>query len=186
MELSACSAEGLTPPKTMKLTGLIGERRVVVLIDSGASHNFISQRVVEELRLLVAETPTYAVSLGDGCKKWTSGCCEKVELKLGNVKVEEDMYVFDLGGVDLILGIAWLAKLGEVVINWREMPMQYVVDGEKRKISGDPAMARQLVEPGTLTKITDVESWFLVWELCIVEPGVDGDVMDELTEQQQV
>lgn len=31
MELSACSAEGLTPPKTMKMIGQIGERRVVVL-----------------------------------------------------------------------------------------------------------------------------------------------------------
>ncbi|BAU00973.1 hypothetical protein VIGAN_11011900 [Vigna angularis var. angularis] len=53
MELSACSAEGLTPPKTMKLTGVIGERKVVVLIDSGASHNFVSRRAVEELKLPV-------------------------------------------------------------------------------------------------------------------------------------
>lgn len=35
MELLACSTKGLTPPKTMKLTGRIRERRVVVLIDSG-------------------------------------------------------------------------------------------------------------------------------------------------------
>ncbi|WVZ04403.1 hypothetical protein V8G54_025209 [Vigna mungo] len=169
MELSACSAEGLTPPKTM----------------NGASHNFISRSVVEELGLSVAETPTYAVSLGDGCKNWTSGRCEKVELKLRDVKVEEDMYVFELGGVDLILGIVWLAKLGEVVINWRDMSMQYVVDGEKMMIKGDLALARQLVEPGALAKIMDAESWFLVWEMCVVEQGAGGDVMADLTEQQQ-
>lgn len=39
--------------------------------------------------------------------------------------VEEDFYLFDLGGVDIILGIAWLAKLGEVVINWRDMTTSY-------------------------------------------------------------
>ncbi|KOM24702.1 hypothetical protein LR48_Vigan2444s000100 [Vigna angularis] len=187
LELSACSAEGLTPPKTMKLTGLIGEKRVVVLIDSGASHNFISQRsMVEELGLRVVETPTYAVSLGDGCKKWTSGRCEKVGLKLGDVVVEEDMYVFELGGVDLILGIAWLAKLGEVVINWRDMSMQYVVAGEKMMIKGDPVLSRQLVDPNALAKIMDAESWFLVWEMCVVEQGTCGDVLGELTEEQQV
>ncbi|WVZ08472.1 hypothetical protein V8G54_021818 [Vigna mungo] len=134
LELSACSAEGLTPPKTMKLTGLIGGRRVVVLIDSGASHNFISWGVVEELGLPVAETPTYAVSLGDGRKKWTGGRCDKVRLQLGDV----------VGESDLILDIAWLAKLGEVVINWGNMSMQYVVAGEKVMIKGDPALARLL------------------------------------------
>lgn len=54
------------------------------------------------------------------------------------------MHVFELGGVDLILGIAWLAKLGEMVINWWNMSMQYIVAGEKMMIKGDPALARQL------------------------------------------
>ncbi|WVY94796.1 hypothetical protein V8G54_033884 [Vigna mungo] len=140
LELSACSAEGLTPLKTMKLTGLIREKRVVVLIDSGASHNFISRSVVEELELRVADTPTYAVSLAD-------------------VAVVEDMYVFELGGFDIILGISWLAKLGEIVINWREMSMQYGVKGKKVTIKVDPALFRQLEEPKTLLKLVDVESW---------------------------
>ncbi|WVZ22270.1 hypothetical protein V8G54_000814 [Vigna mungo] len=148
MELSACSAEGLTPPKTMKLTGLIGEQRVVVLNDSGASHNFISRRVMEELELSMTETPPYVVSLGDGHKRTTSERCEKVRIRLGDAT---------LGGVDVILGIAWLAKLGEVVLNWREMSMKYVVGGDK------------LVEPKELLKMVDADSWVLVWELGVVE-----------------
>lgn len=78
MELSACSAKGLTPPKTMKLTGRIGERTVVVLIDSGANHNFVSRKLVEELKLPLTDTPPYLVSLGDGQKKLTRGHCDKV------------------------------------------------------------------------------------------------------------
>lgn len=78
-------------------------------------------------------------------------------MKLGDVAVEEEMYVFELGVVDVILGIAWLAKLGEIVINWREMSMQYVVAGEKMIIKGDPALSRQLVGPDTLVKIMDAE-----------------------------
>jgi len=46
VELSISSVVGLTPPQTMKIKGEIGGREVVVLIDSGASHNFIASKLV--------------------------------------------------------------------------------------------------------------------------------------------
>lgn len=49
MELSAFLTGGLTQPKTMKLQGRVGEKTVLIFIDSGASHNFIGRRLVEEL-----------------------------------------------------------------------------------------------------------------------------------------
>lgn len=56
-------------------------------------------------------------------------------MSLGEAMVEEDFYVFDSGGVDIILGVEWLAKLGEVMINWREMTMVYNLE-RKRGIKG--------------------------------------------------
>lgn len=109
IELSAFSAE---------LQGRIGERKVLVLVDSGASHYFISQGLAEELDLFIEDTPTYQVSLGDGQRKYTRGCCEKVVITLGEAEVEERFHLFELGGVDIILGVEGLAELGEVILNW--------------------------------------------------------------------
>lgn len=106
MELSACSTEGLTTPRTLKLRGKIFEWSVVVLIDNGASHNYICRRITEELGLSVIDTPPYPVSLGDGYKRITQGRCERVTVRLEEVNVEEEFYIFELGGVDMILGIA--------------------------------------------------------------------------------
>ncbi|KOM43336.1 hypothetical protein LR48_Vigan05g094000 [Vigna angularis] len=36
-------------PRTMKLRGLIGEIPMLFLVDSGATHNFISRKLVEAL-----------------------------------------------------------------------------------------------------------------------------------------
>lgn len=79
MELSACFAEELTFPRTLKLRGKIGERKVVVLIDSGASHNYISRRITEELKLPIIDTPPYTVSLGDGHKRMARGDVRRLE-----------------------------------------------------------------------------------------------------------
>ncbi|GKB08561.1 putative mitochondrial protein, partial [Tanacetum coccineum] len=53
VEVSLNSVIGFTSPRTMKIRGSIGGLDVVVLIDCGATHNFISHRVVEQLALMV-------------------------------------------------------------------------------------------------------------------------------------
>ena len=69
-----------------------------MLIDSGASHNFISATLVSQLGLHVEPTPTYNVRLGNGHKKTASGCCPKVEVHLGNYMIKETFFLFELGG----------------------------------------------------------------------------------------
>ena len=113
MDLSIFSAGGLTQPHTMKLQGTVKGRTALVLIDSGASHNFISTELVSHLGLNIEATPTYTVRLGDGHKKSASSCCPEVEVQLGTYGIREKFFVFELGGVDMILGVAGLATLGK-------------------------------------------------------------------------
>lgn len=40
-----------------------------------------------------------------------------IPLLLEGLEVKERFYLFELGGVDLILGVTWLVSLGEVKIN---------------------------------------------------------------------
>jgi len=58
-----------------------------------------------QLGLPVESTTSYNVRLGDGHKKRASGCCQDVEVKLGNYMLKETFFLFELGGVDVILGV---------------------------------------------------------------------------------
>ena len=51
IELSLNSVVGVSEPHTMKLRGEIQGKEVVVLIDCGATYNFISKPVVESLQI---------------------------------------------------------------------------------------------------------------------------------------
>lgn len=96
----------------------------------------------------------------------------------------EDFYLFDLGGVDIIFGITWLAKLGEVVINCGKMTMSYYLAGKRVEVRGDPALSRKLVEPRAVLKIADAETWTLVWEMGRVEHEGDTAWHGDLTAAQ--
>lgn len=64
--LSMHTVKGLDTEGSMRLMGKIGERDVVVLVDSGATRNFINQRLAEELRLPVTNNKGFRVKVADG------------------------------------------------------------------------------------------------------------------------
>ncbi|GAU23118.1 hypothetical protein TSUD_305660 [Trifolium subterraneum] len=120
--------------QTMKVEGKIGNVGVLVLIDSGASHNFISPKVMTALGLDVTTGPVMSVRLGDGHKVESQGWCAGIMMKLDYVDIMIDAVVLDLGGLDMVLGVAWLSTLGEVVMDWNALSMQFLHNGEKVKI----------------------------------------------------
>ncbi|WVZ14973.1 hypothetical protein V8G54_012539 [Vigna mungo] len=159
---------------------------------------------VEEDEVTEGENPDtnpYTVSLGDGHKRTSRGPCEKIRINLGEATVEEELklpindtppYPVSQGDghrrmtrgrcekVDAILGVAWLGKFGELLINWEEMTMVYYLEGKRIRISGHQAVSRQLVE----SKLTNVESWAIVWKRDQVEKQVEDEWQADLTEEQ--
>lgn len=66
ISVSLNSIVGIDNPKTMKMLGIINGMEVVVMIDSGATHNFISIPLVEKLCLPMDKTRKFGVTLGTG------------------------------------------------------------------------------------------------------------------------
>lgn len=145
-KVSLNSVIGLSSPKTMKLLGKIGNREVIVMIDPGATHNFISLVTVEKLGIVVEESSSFGVSLGNGDAIRGKGVCRQVGLKLaGGTVMVKNFLPLQLGNSDLILGVQWLEKLGTVVINSKTQVMEFRVDGKTLTLIGDPTLARSRV-----------------------------------------
>ena len=53
-----CSSDlGITTPKTLKIEGHIKKKKVIVLIDSDSTHNFIHCKVDKELNFFLYPAP---------------------------------------------------------------------------------------------------------------------------------
>lgn len=119
MALSMNSIVDLTEGKTMKLIGSINGKQVMVLIDSGASHNFISSQVVSILKIPIL-SKKFVVTIRDGYQVQRKETYKGMEIELQGAHVKQDFYSFDLGGEDLVLGVEWLESLGDVKVNWKQ------------------------------------------------------------------
>ena len=77
---------GLTSKTSIRLWGSIAENSVMVLVDCGASHNFISDAVVKQQQMSITPTKSYIVEVGDERKIRCEGVCKNVKLHIQGMK----------------------------------------------------------------------------------------------------
>ena len=81
----------------MKVRGRIEYWEVIVLMDSGASHNFIIENLVLELHLRCTPMQEFGVQMGNGDEIRTSGVCRGLSLQLADMKVIAYFFRLKLG-----------------------------------------------------------------------------------------
>lgn len=87
---------GLTVEISMRMRGKITETKVIVLIDSGATNNFISEQVVRAIGLPVAESRWFGVSVGNGKIILGQEKFSRVMLAIQGVEIVEEFLLFEL------------------------------------------------------------------------------------------
>lgn len=105
IELSLNSVMGLMMQGTMKIRGRVGTKEVTVLIGCGATHNFVSLELVEELKLPLISTSNYGVVMGTGVAVGGKGIFKGIIVEMQGLTVLEDFLPLKLGSTDVILGM---------------------------------------------------------------------------------
>nr|GEU46586.1 retrotransposon Gag domain, retroviral aspartyl protease [Tanacetum cinerariifolium] len=113
-EISFHAILSKTSGTTMKVEGTLEGIKVLTLVDSGSTHNFISASLVKQLGLKVSRVPSFGVQIGNGQVIQCNQICRGLSLVLPGLKITEDYFPFSIGGADLVLGIKWLASLNTV------------------------------------------------------------------------
>ena len=107
----------ITKPWTLKLKGHIKKQNVIILIDSGSTHNFIDVNVAKTLNIYAYPVANLKVMVAYGKRIDGVGKCHKVKLQLSEYEMESNFYTVPLEGVDVILGIQCLQTLGTYSAN---------------------------------------------------------------------
>ncbi|XP_038704764.1 uncharacterized protein LOC120000718 [Tripterygium wilfordii] len=131
MELSVCAYYGIADfqeVKTMKVEGTVKTHPVIVLIDSGSTHNFVSSKLVKQMGWQLEKTAEFKVMIADGGQVLSMGCCTSVPLMMGSYSCMMNLFVLPLGGCDIVLGVQWLQTVSPVLWDFQELTMQFTVN----------------------------------------------------------
>lgn len=152
MGLSLNSFLGLSSPTTTKLRGWIKKNPIVVMIDSGATHNFISPAAVKRLKLRTERQENLTVLLGTGVAVHGIGVCTRVQVALPSFSFTADFVVLELGNLDVILGVQWLRTLGKCTVDWELNEVSFCYNGAPVTLRGDPSLHGQNVSLKSLSQ----------------------------------
>lgn len=92
-------------------------QRLRLLLDSGASHDFLSSRVAPTLSITPTRADDTTIVLGDGSEQDGGLVAPRVTYRVGSFKDTRAFRVTELGRYDMILGKPWLTTFAPA-IDW--------------------------------------------------------------------
>lgn len=115
----------------------------MVLIDSGSTHNFIRLEVAEKLKLPVQATQPFHVYIGNGDSLLCQFHCPQTALNIQGNELVADLYVLQIQGLDIVLGVQWLQELGKVTNDFKQLTMEFRQGNKTMQFRGDVLLTAQ-------------------------------------------
>ena len=116
------------------MRGRVQGHGVKVLVDCGASHNFIDTSLVEWKGITTEAFEGFSVIIpGENTLECTR-YVPQMTLNLGNYTITDDFFVFKVSDTNVVLGVQWLYSIGKYSTNYQTMEMEFQGQDGKRVV----------------------------------------------------
>jgi hypothetical protein len=119
-DLSSFSA-----PQTLKLIGYFKHRKVIILFDSGNTHNFIHRCLSQEINFYICAVNIFQIMISNGGSMKCGGHCENVRLQIGQYNLKYHMFTINMTDCDIVLGAKRLRTLSPITMDFKDLTKQF-------------------------------------------------------------
>lgn len=154
-EISLHALEGEFNPRTLRLTGYYKREPLKILVDSGSTLNFLKGSVARCLKLPLTAVTPFRVRTRGGDYLHCTHKCEQVAFVVQDVKLVVDFFVLEIAGMDMVLGVQWLAQLGNVISNYNQLTMSFFHQGKQVTLQGIAKLDVAMLPPRDFRKLVD-------------------------------
>ncbi|GKC45021.1 retrotransposable element Tf2 [Tanacetum coccineum] len=135
-QISLHAISGVPHFRTMRVCGYVGKFKIHILIDSSSIHNFVDTGTTKRMGCRISATVPLQVDVANGNKLISTSVCKKFTWQLQGKVFETDAMLVPLGGCEMVLGVQWLATLGNIQRNFSELRMAFEYKGKTVTLRG--------------------------------------------------
>lgn len=133
-DISLNALAGQFHPSTLRVLGRHGKKHIKILVDNGSNNNFIKPEIATKLNLTLTSIIEFKVGTESGNFLVCSKKCEQVSLVIQGPEFIVDLFVLEIKGADVVLGVQWLIELGTIKTNYQELIMEFSYKGKDVKL----------------------------------------------------
>ncbi|GAV63614.1 gag-asp_proteas domain-containing protein [Cephalotus follicularis] len=100
-QVSLHALTGSIGQDTMQVVAVVGRKHLQVLIDSGSTHNFLTDDIVQKLGLPLVDIPMVSVRIANGEQLHYSKMCKDFQWKVQGYLFEANVFIIHLENYDL-------------------------------------------------------------------------------------
>jgi hypothetical protein len=166
--LSLNAISGTDTGECMKLRALVNNKVMLILVDSGSSHSFVSATFLQTVGITPLPTRARQVKLANGTTMLTDQWVPQMEWWTSGHTLKSDMKVLDLGVYDAILGYDWLKLHSPMRCHWERRTMEFTNQGQLITLQG---VSVSSIQPQVMSA-EQIWKWAKgndIWALAIVE-----------------
>jgi hypothetical protein len=103
----------------------LGAASVVALLDTGSTHNFISEAAALSSGLPIQPRPRLTATVANGEKVSCPGVLRQAPVTIDGREFRVDLFVMPLARFDVLLGTVWMATLGPIIWDFTTRTMTF-------------------------------------------------------------
>ncbi|XP_026398885.1 uncharacterized protein LOC113294724 [Papaver somniferum] len=131
LKISLQSLMGSTFPNTMRIQGYIKAKPLTILVDSGATHNFLHPAIAKQCGYKIESYSSLCVTIGDA----------------------------DISGCDAVLGVQWLHTLGLISWDFTKLTMQLKINEEDIILRGNNFSSVMIMDVSPMQRLLCRETY---------------------------
>lgn len=141
---------------------------MLILVDSGSSHSFISDAVASKFSDRVCAIKPVSVKVADGVVLYCAGYIPQCQWTTQQQKFTTDLRILSLGCYDMVIGMDWLESCGPMLVDWVEKTLQFTHQGQKIQLTGLRSEVEQIAQI-SMAQLEEMEQTNSV--VCVVMIG---------------
>ena len=174
-QISINALEGTSGFQTLRVTSKVEKSPLFIMIDSGSTHNFINTQVAKKLSCTLTPIRPLTVEAANGGQMTCTHVCKNFLWKMQGVKFFTDVFVVELNNCDIVLGVQWLATLGNILSNYNDLWMSFIWQGQDILLQGDTPVKLQTIGFEQFNSLINNPNKLVEVNLCSLRVIEDSD-----------